>query len=390
MKEHIVVIGGGGTGAAVLYDLALRGYPVTLFEKGELTSGTTGRHHGQLHCGARYALHDRHIAAECMTESAILRNIARDTIEFNYGMFAAVQDEDMQYVEEFISACQDAGIPARRISPAEALRMEPGIHPAIQAAVLVPDGTFDPWRLCLKFFGAAKALGANIHPFTEVVGIDTKNGSIQGVQVLDYSTGQESYCKADIIVNAGGPWGGTIAKMAGAQMEVSPSPGSLVAVQGRLTNMIISRLHPAGDGDIIVPQRNLTIIGSTQWLAEDPDHIIIPPDDKAKLLSYAEMLVPGFSSYPLQAHWAASRPLFGKADGNNSVRSLSRDFLAINHRIRDGITGFFSVNGGKATTLRGMGEALADLVCAELGDSTPCRTRDLPLPGYRSFYRGGV
>jgi glycerol-3-phosphate dehydrogenase len=51
--EHAIIIGGGGTGAALAYDSALRGFEVTLFEKGELLSGVTGRHHGLLHRGAR-------------------------------------------------------------------------------------------------------------------------------------------------------------------------------------------------------------------------------------------------------------------------------------------------------------------------------------------------
>ena len=56
--EHIVIIGGGGTGAALAHDLALRGFQVSLFERGELLSGTTGRHHGLLHSGGRYAVDD--------------------------------------------------------------------------------------------------------------------------------------------------------------------------------------------------------------------------------------------------------------------------------------------------------------------------------------------
>ena len=39
---HIIVIGGGGTGAAVTHDLTQRGLKATLVERGELTSGTTG------------------------------------------------------------------------------------------------------------------------------------------------------------------------------------------------------------------------------------------------------------------------------------------------------------------------------------------------------------
>ena len=44
-KGSAIIIGGGGTGAAIAHDLALRGLQVTLVERGELTSGTTGRHH---------------------------------------------------------------------------------------------------------------------------------------------------------------------------------------------------------------------------------------------------------------------------------------------------------------------------------------------------------
>jgi len=56
--ERVIIIGGGGTGAAIAHDLVLRGFDVSLFERGELLSGTTGRHHGLLHSGARYAVHD--------------------------------------------------------------------------------------------------------------------------------------------------------------------------------------------------------------------------------------------------------------------------------------------------------------------------------------------
>jgi len=83
------IIGGGGTGAAIAHDLTQRGVSVTLFERGELTSGTTGRHHGLLHSGARYVVNDPAVALECIREVEILRRIAQDSIEMNYGLFAA-------------------------------------------------------------------------------------------------------------------------------------------------------------------------------------------------------------------------------------------------------------------------------------------------------------
>ena len=137
-RPKVVVIGGGGTGGALAYDLALRGCEVRLFERGELTSGTTGRHHGQLHCGARYAVKDRNIGRECLRESEILRRIAPEAIEFNGGLFIAVDDRDLAYLEPFLQGCAEAEIPARRLTPREALGLEPALNPGLKAAVRDP------------------------------------------------------------------------------------------------------------------------------------------------------------------------------------------------------------------------------------------------------------
>ncbi|HEY6566169.1 MAG TPA: FAD-dependent oxidoreductase, partial [Actinomycetota bacterium] len=75
-QVHVLIVGGGGTGGALAHDLALRGVRVTLVERGEFTSGTTGRHHGLLHSGARYAVNDHESAVECIEENMLLRHIA--------------------------------------------------------------------------------------------------------------------------------------------------------------------------------------------------------------------------------------------------------------------------------------------------------------------------
>jgi glycerol-3-phosphate dehydrogenase len=94
---QVVIVGGGGTGGALAHDLVLRGLQITLVERGELTSGTTGRHHGLLHSGARYAVNDPESAVECIAENRILRQIAPGSFEENGGLFVAVCDEDMDY-----------------------------------------------------------------------------------------------------------------------------------------------------------------------------------------------------------------------------------------------------------------------------------------------------
>ena len=48
--------------------------------------------------------------------------------------------------------------------------------------------------------------------------------------------------------------------------------------------------------------------------------------------------------------------------------------------------GFVTITGGKATTLRAMAEATADLVCAKLGVEAPCRTREVILAPHTAYY----
>jgi glycerol-3-phosphate dehydrogenase len=394
-KQRIVVIGGGGTGAALAYDLSLRGCRVTLLERGELTSGTTGRHHGQLHCGARYAVGDREIGRRCMTESAILRRIAAPSIEFNHGLFVALTAEDEQYCDRFLPACQACGIPTRLLTAGQAVAMEPLLNPKLRLAVLVPDGSMDAWRLALQFFASARAQGAAIRNFCEVVGLrlaEPPGGGtrsrVAGVRVRDYRSRKESELEADLVINATGAWSRKVAGMAGIDFAVTPSPGTMVAVKGRLTNMVISRLHPPGDGDIIVPQRSLSIIGATQWRTEDPEEISIPEGDVQSLLRSAAEMVPAFAEATFHSAWAAPRPLAGTSGDSAELRGQSRDFSLIDHSESHRVEGFLSIVGGKATALRGMAELTADRACRQLGVQAACRTALGPLLPARSYYQG--
>lgn len=413
---HVVVIGGGGTGAAITHDLTQRGFRVSLFERGELTSGTTGRHHGQLHSGARYAVGDVAIARECMEEVRTLRGIAGESIEMNYGLFLALDDEDEAFAEAFQAACTAAGISNRWVSTDQALLYEPRINPNARFAVVVPDGTLDAYRLPMQFFATAVSGtgpngGALVRNFTEVVAIETRGGNVTGVRVRDLSAARGAAAarapgggradatgrgqaaaqlvSADIVINAGGPWAGRIAALGGIALPITPAPGTLVAVKGRLANMVISRLHPPGDADIIVPQRQLSIVGTTQWEIEDADRVRTPEEDVDLLLAEGDRLVPGFSRRVFHAAWTAVRPLAGRAVSNGADatgRRLSRDFEAVSHADQ-GARGFYSIIGGKATVLRAMGERVADAVCDEVGLSIPCRTSETPLLSHRHYFR---
>ena len=385
--EHILIIG-GGIGGAIAHDLAQRGYRVTLFEKGELLSGSTGRHHGLLHSGARYALHDLQAARECMTENRILRAIVPQALEQNDGLFVALNDEDMAYRRPFIEKCRAAGIPATELSLSQARRLEPRLSPSVQGAVQVPDAAMDAWRLALSFFASARLNGADIRPFSEVVGILTHGGVIKGVEVFNHRTHKTDTIRGDMVVNAAGPWAAKIAGLIGIRLPLQAAPGVMVSLGQRLTNMVINRLHPAADGDIIVPQRNLSLLGTTVWLADDPDRVKLPWDHVQRVIDLCAQMVPQIRQTPVHAAWCASRPLIVTEPGQDPA-GISRTFECVDHAAADGIEGFVSILGGKATTMRAMAEKTADLIGAKTGRSVACRTHLTKLAHYRRFYREG-
>jgi len=384
--EHVIIIGGGGTGAALAHDLSLRGFEVSLFEKGGLISGTTGRHHGLLHSGARYAVHDPEAARECARENAILRTIAPGVIEQNGGLFVAIDDADLSYAREFIDHCRRCDVPVREIDPRLALSMEPALTPGIRCALEVSDATVDAWRLPLQFFATARAEGAVIRQFSEVTGILRTGDCVTGVMVHDHRRQINYDVTGDMVVNAAGAWAGLVSGLAGIPLPIQPAPGAMVSLKGRLTNRVINRLHSPGEGDIIVPQRNLTILGTSIWHSDDPDSYDVPPEDVERLIDACAVMVPAVGDAALHAAWSAVRPLLGTGDAAD-LWQASRDFECYDHAVTDHLEGMVSVIGGKATTMRSMAEETADLICRKTGRDIPCRTATETLLSYRLFYR---
>ncbi|MCG8570690.1 MAG: FAD-dependent oxidoreductase [Spirochaetes bacterium] len=385
--EKIVIIGGGGTGAALAHDLVLRGFEVILLEKGELTSGTTGRHHGLLHSGARYAVDDPEAATECILENQILKNIAPGVIEKNDGLFVAITEDEVQYSQLFINACVECGIPLETLTPENALQIEPALNPDLKLAVRVPDATFDAWRLPLSFFATAQLNGGKIHPFCEVTGFHKNNQQITAASVVSHATGKKFIIEGDYFINATGAWAGKIAKMANVHLPIQPGPGIMVAIEKRVTNMAINRLHPAGEGDIIVPQRLLSVLGTSLWLDDDPDKLVMRYEDIQRMIELCSQMVPEIQNIPIRASWCAARPLIKPQQAIDDPQKITRSFDCYDHEQEEGIKGFVSIIGGKGTTLRRMAELASDLICQKTNRHIACATHSYPLVSYRKYYQ---
>lgn len=383
-SPQVLIVGAGSTGAATAHDLALRGFRVTVIERGEVASGTTGRNHCLLHSGGRYCVTDHESAIECIDENLILRKIMPDLLELNDGLFVAISESDLAFKERFLEGCATCHIPARDVPVKEALAMEPFLNPGVLAAIQVPDGVFEPFRFCLAFLATARLHGADVRTYSEVIGFVRSAKCVTGVKVQDRRTGKSETIGADLVVNAAGPWAGEIAAKAGVKIPEVPTAGVMVALDCRLNNMVVNRLNKPSDGDIVVPQRATSVIGTTSWVVENPDLIIIPPEHVARMISQGEQLLPEVRRAPMRAKMAVARPLIARP--GEDARQVSRTFECFDHA-SDGVDGFITIAGGKTTTARAMAERVADIVCKKLDVDTPCTTRELPLASYRLFYQ---
>lgn len=383
-KPSAIIIGAGFTGVATSHDLALRGFDVTVVERGDICNGTSGRTHGLLHSGGRYAVSDQESAIECIDENLILRKIVPQVIEPNGGLFIALDESDLAYAETFIDGCQACHISLEELTPKQTLEMEPNINPKLLSAFLIPDGTFDPLRLALSFAATAKSHGAKFRIYNSVQGLLTDGkGNVTGVKVMDHRNNKPVELHADIVINATGAWVGEITHMVGASVPIKPTPGVMVSYDQRLIQRVVNRLNKPGDGDIVLPQRRMMVVGTTSFEITDLDYTPVVDEQAELMYTRGCELIPGIAKAHKRGVFMATRPLIGSG---GEGRSLARTFKCFDHKEAQGIDGFVTITGGKATTLRAMAEKTCDVVCEKLGINAPCATKETPLISYRQYY----
>jgi glycerol-3-phosphate dehydrogenase len=383
LSTDVLVIGGGATGAGVAWDAALRGFDVVVVERADLAEGTSGRFHGLVHSGGRYAVKDPRAAVECIVENRVLRRVAADNIEDTGGFFVTTPWDDPAYADRFAEGCRKTGVDCEEISLAQALHEEPRLNPRVSRVFRVPDASMDVWKTVWALARGALQRGAKIMPYHEAVAIHRGGDEVTGARVRDTRTGEETDVEARVTVNASGAWAGQIADMAGIEsVRILPGRGIMIAMNHRLVNTVVNRCQMPTDGDILVPIRTVSVIGTTDEHTDDPDDHTVLESEVDAMLDDGEKLVPGFRQARALRVWTGVRPLFEDTKGDDTqTRDVTRSHTLLDHAERDGVARFLTITGGKVTTFRLMAEHTVDAVCRQLGEDRPCRTTTEPLPG---------
>ncbi|MBE5728455.1 FAD-dependent oxidoreductase [Candidatus Parvarchaeota archaeon] len=378
----IAVIGGGSTGSAIIHDLASRGLDVTLIEKSTIGGGTSGRFHGLLHSGARYAVNDPKAAEESILDNQVISNIASHCVEDTGGVFLALKGDDQSFADKFESACKRAGIPIESIPIEKLIQEEPFINKDASIAFSVPDKIINSFRFITSLLLTAKSEGAKIRLGNEVVGFDVEDKTVKGVKVKDSISGETETLKFDLVINASGAWAEKILSdyLNINSIKMVLSAGTMAVVGRRFAKRVINRLRLPSDGDIVVPYFTESIIGTTSFIVDDPDNFEVDEDDFKFLLGEGAKLIPAIKEYGMKRYFAGVRPLIAADESeSNDSRSISRDFRIFDHETTDGVSGIMTIVGGKLSTARLMGKQISDFVCDKLGIKTQSNTDKIKL-----------
>jgi len=292
----------------------------------------------------------------------------------------AVKGDDESYIADFPSLCAAAGITVSPVDTFEALETEPTLSGNIIAAYVTEDAAVDPFRLSLENISHAVRLGATLMCHTSVTGFTMIRNRIQSVNLLNTQTGETLAVKADHVVNAAGAWAGETAVLAGINLPMVYSKGTLIITHQRIARRVINRLRPATDGDIVAPGGTVSIAGTTSVPVHDLGSLHPTADEVDLIIRESSAMIPELKNSTFIRAFSGVRPLISSQD-NSEGRDLSRGHVLIDHAA-DGVENFITITGGKLTTYRLMAEKTADLVCSHMNISRACQTRTLQLPAH--------
>ncbi len=381
MQTQALIIGGGATGTALARDLSLRGVQCILVEKRDLNAGASGGNHGLLHSGGRYVSNDQQSARECKQEGDIIKRLMPHCVENNGGLFVAVKGDKERFIADFPGFCSQCGVPCLEITPEEALLLEPNLSKNIIAAYKVEDASIDPFKLTLLNMSQAVALGSRLMRRTKVIGFDIHDKKIRRTQVRNVDTGEEFYIEAEQVVNCSGAWAGHVCSLAGVEVRMLYSKGTLLVTNDRINHRILNRLRPPSNADILVPGGTVSIIGTTSVQIENPDNIHPTVEETDLIIGEGAVMVPVLERSRFVRAYSGVRPLVdrGESGPQHDGRAISRGFALLDHADKE-VDNFTTITGGKLTTFRLMAEKTADVVCKKMGVGTACMTRKEPLP----------
>ncbi|MDQ3894931.1 MAG: FAD-dependent oxidoreductase [Actinomycetota bacterium] len=224
-RYDVVIVGGGSHGLATAYYLA-KNHGITnvaVLEKSYIGSGAAGRNTTIIR--ANYRTRE---GAEFYRESVKLYEGLSIDLDFNLlfsqqgHLTLAHSDRAMITMTERAEVNQLLGIESRVVSPEEIARLCPVMDlsqnvtwPVLGALYHPPGGIIRHDAVVWGYARGADRRGVEIHPYTEVTGIERSNGRVTGVRT------NRGPIACETVVSAAAGWSTLVADLADVPLPIT-------------------------------------------------------------------------------------------------------------------------------------------------------------------------
>ncbi len=216
--SDVVIVGGGISGTAAAYELAMAGASVTLIEKGDLASMASG----WTLAGVRQS--GRHPAELPLAQAAVRRwmtlgeELEADLEYRQEGNLRLARTlEEIPIIARLVEEQRHFGLDLEFLpDPAAVRAVAPALSETVLAASYCPtDGHANPAATVQAFAAAARRRGAVIRTGTEVTGISVAGGRVNGVQT------PAGPVAGDVVVLAAGVYTDRLCRMVGLELPMT-------------------------------------------------------------------------------------------------------------------------------------------------------------------------
>ncbi len=356
----VAIIGGGITGSGIVNILAENGIKTILLEKEDFGSGTSSGSSKLVHGGLRYLQTGKFLEVYHLLQE---RNYLIEHTDIVKPLeFHILTGKQMwNPVEIGIGMAIYNAMSGK--NPLVRYHRNHGVYSGdTDGFYSYTDGITVDSKLVIYNIVSAYRHGALCFNYTEALSIK-KSGNLYYIKIRD-TVSQKCYeISSKIVINAAGPWGNNILKMAGLpeESDFRLSKGIHLVFPfslWKLKNAVVFKSSIDGRQIFIIPSGDVVYTGTTDTFVTDPDDFSVGKEDIEYLIKSLQSVFPDFTYGRIITTFSGIRVLLGSGDDPGKI---SRDF-------RISVTeNFISVLGGKITDYRVGARKTARIISRLLG-----------------------
>ncbi|OUD80889.1 Aerobic glycerol-3-phosphate dehydrogenase [Clavibacter michiganensis subsp. michiganensis] len=417
-SAQVLVIGGGINGIATFRDLALQGVDVVLVERADYGSGASAASSHMIHGGIRYLENGEfRLVRESVEERNGLIRIAPhyvkplQTTMPIFSTFSGILNAPLRMLTHkqrstkergallisvgmtlYDSFSRDGGsVPRHRFRIGKAAREDmPALNKDVKFTGTYYDASVhEPERLALDVLKDGLAAGDHARSANYLEAVGVADG---GVTLRDVISGAEFVVKADVVVNASGPWTDlTNEAMGGETKFMGGTKGSHIVVDNaELLEATKGReiFFENNDGRIVLiyPLKGRVLIGTTDIDADPSEPAVCTEEEVDYFFDLVKHVFPQIelNRDHIVYRYSGIRPLPRHED--TAPGFVSRDYRIVETEIA-GLAGskVLSLVGGKWTTFRALSAHLSTEATTRLGVERSVDTTGMPIGGGKDF-----